>query len=134
MWIRECSCVSQSADNCADPSDLVVYNALRTLQQHAGRDQGLRTSTNFYDLAGGVSGGTIASVGAVGDSGEGMNPKFQYALCPSTYTLLTQTNISPRTASRKAKIRTRQAQPRPRLWSAHNRRLLRRRGSQPPCC
>jgi hypothetical protein len=50
------------------PSDITIYSALKTLQKNEGRDVGIRSSTNYYDISGGVSGGTIASVKAFAES------------------------------------------------------------------
>ncbi|KLT44441.1 hypothetical protein CC85DRAFT_271240 [Cutaneotrichosporon oleaginosum] len=67
----------------AAPGDLNVYHALRTLQAHAGRQTTIAAATNFYDIAGGVSGGTMASVAASGTSGDHM--QGEWCLVPSSW-------------------------------------------------
>lgn len=53
-----------------------MYEALRTLQNHVGRNVGIKHSSTFYDIDGTVSGGTMASVEAgiqAGSHGDALN-------------------------------------------------------------
>lgn len=65
-------------------SDLNVYHSLRTLQQHAGRGTAIGAATNFYDIAGGVSGGTMASIAASSASADS-KVQGEWCLVPSEY-------------------------------------------------
>lgn len=57
-----------------------MYNALRTLQNHVGRNVGIKHSTTFYNIEGGVSGGTMASVEAGIQSGSNSDAMNEGAL------------------------------------------------------
>ncbi|BEI81184.1 hypothetical protein CcaverHIS002_0203440 [Cutaneotrichosporon cavernicola] len=67
----------------AAPGDLNIYHALRTLQAHAGRETTIAAATNFYDIAGGVSGGTMASIAASSVSGDKM--EGEWCLVPKSW-------------------------------------------------
>lgn len=57
-----------------------MYEALRTLQNHVGRNVGIAHSTTFYDITGTVSGGTMASVEAGIQSGSHADATREAAL------------------------------------------------------
>lgn len=57
-----------------------MYEALRTLQNHVGRNVGIAHSTTFYDIVGSVSGGTMASVEAGIQSGSAADGAQEAAL------------------------------------------------------
>lgn len=67
----------------AHASDLNIYHALRTLQAQAGRDATIAAATNFYDIAGGVSGGTMASVAASANAGDEVGG--EWCLVPNSW-------------------------------------------------
>lgn len=49
---------------------MCIYQSLRTLQDRAGRNVGIKDTTNYYAIRGGISGGTMASVTTVADARE----------------------------------------------------------------
>lgn len=53
-----------------DNSDISIYYALHCLQKREGRGTAFKSSTNYYDISGGMSGGTVASIKAFADAGE----------------------------------------------------------------
>ncbi|GMK57037.1 hypothetical protein CspeluHIS016_0308770 [Cutaneotrichosporon spelunceum] len=67
----------------AAPGDLNVYHALRTLQEHAGRETTIAAVTTYNDITGTVSGGTMASVAAAAQSGD--KPQGEWCLVPKSW-------------------------------------------------